>query len=158
MKFVTMQLLILLMILPVKAASDSLTPIQLTARQEIADIEELDAAVDQLNNKMRQCAAAGLAPLPECHCRYPRKLALTKTALNRVLNKYPQWQNRAVLWWNTHGTRPSNLHLGGVGTRIGLPCGGTELSSIPSSIPSSRQQDENVRSPARLSSKVLGFN
>ena len=117
-------------LVPVSAAAAPLMPIQLTQAEQIADIEELSDAVGNLTSKIKQCAASGLAPMGQCHCRYPGKLAATKSALNRLLHKYPDWQNRAVLWWDTATTEASNLHLGGLGHRISQPCSNTELSRI----------------------------
>lgn len=120
---------LLVVILPWAITSAPLSPIKITGQEEIADIEVLNAAVDSLTTKIRQCAASGLAPLLECHCQYPRKLETTRHAFSEVLHKYPEWQNRAVLWWDSSRTLPLNIHLGGVGFRISHPCDTTTLSS-----------------------------
>ncbi|MFT7220634.1 MAG: hypothetical protein ACI8Z1_002253 [Candidatus Azotimanducaceae bacterium] len=121
---------LLLVMLPLVVASALLSPIKITGPEEIADIEVLNAAVDSLSTKIRQCVASGLAPLLECHCQYPRKLETTRHAFVEVLEKYPEWQNRAVLWWDSSRTLPLNIHLGGVGSRISHPCGTATLSSL----------------------------
>ena len=121
---------LLLVILPLSIASAPLSPIKITGEEEIADIEILNAAVDSLTTKIRQCAASGLAPLLECHCQYPSKLETTRHAFSEVLHKYPEWQNRAVLWWDPSHTLPLNIHLGGVGFRISHPCDTTTLSLL----------------------------
>jgi hypothetical protein len=97
-------------------------PLELMEPTDIRDIERLDYEVVRLNAKIKQCAAAGLAPAMECHCFYPNKLASAINVYQTVLEKHPDWENRAVLWWDSATTIPSNLHLGGVKLTIEKPC------------------------------------
>ncbi len=97
-------------------------PIALNDEHQIEIIEQLDGRVEQLVAKIRQCAAAGLAPVSECHCRYPRKLESAKRAYQRVINEHPEWEGRAVLWWDDSAPRPSNLHMGGLEHRFAQSC------------------------------------
>ena len=97
-------------------------PLELMEPTDIQDIERLDYEVVRLNAKIKQCAAAGLAPAIECHCFYPNKLASAINVYQTVLEKHPDWENRAVLWWDSARTMPSNLHLGGLKLTIEKPC------------------------------------
>jgi hypothetical protein len=112
----------LLMFIPLVSGGTPGFPLELMEPTDIRDIERLDYEVVRLNAKIRQCAAAGLAPAIECHCFYPNKLASAINVYQTVLEKHPDWENRAVLWWDSARTMPSNLHLGGLKLTIEKPC------------------------------------
>ena len=112
----------LLMFIPLVSGGTSGFPLELMEATDIQDIERLDYEVVRLNAKIKQCAAAGLAPAIECHCFYPNKLASAINVYQTVLEKHPDWENRAVLWWDSARTMPSNLHLGGLKLTIEKPC------------------------------------
>ena len=87
---------------------------ELMEAADIRDIERLDYEVVRLSAKIKQCAAAGLAPAIECHCFYPDKLTSALNLYRAVLEKHPDWENRAVLWWDsatTHTLEPSSGRL-----------------------------------------------
>jgi hypothetical protein len=111
-----------LMFIPLVSAGTPGFPLELMEPTDIQDIERLDYEVVRLNTKIKQCAAAGLAPTTKCHCFYPNKLASAINAYQMVLKKHPDWENRAVLWWDSATTMPSNLHLGGLKLTIEKPC------------------------------------
>ncbi|MFP6805151.1 MAG: hypothetical protein VCA12_18710 [Pseudomonadales bacterium] len=112
----------LLMFIPLVFGATPGLPLELMEPTDIRDIERLDYEVVRLNAKIKQCAAAGLAPATECHCFYPNKLASAINVYQTVLEKHPGWENRAVLWWDSARTMPSNLHLGGLKLTIEKPC------------------------------------
>lgn len=112
----------LLMFIPLVSSGAPAFPLELMERNDIQDIERLDYEVDRLNSKIKQCAAAGLAPALECHCFYPNKLASAIVAYQSVLEKHPDWENRVVLWWDSEKTIPSNLHMGGLKLTIEKSC------------------------------------
>ncbi|MBT6892952.1 MAG: hypothetical protein HOA25_15745 [Gammaproteobacteria bacterium] len=112
----------LLMFVPLASGGTPGFPLELMEATDIRDIERLDYEVVRLNAKIKQCAAAGLAPAIECHCFYPNKLESAINVYQTVLKKHPEWENRAVLWWDSTRTRPSNLHLGGLKLTIEKPC------------------------------------
>jgi hypothetical protein len=112
----------LLMLLSLVSSGAPAFPIEIIGTSDIQDIERLDYEVDRLNAKIKQCAAAGLAPAVECHCRYPNKLASAIDVYQSVLEKHPDWENRAVLWWDSARTIPSNLHMGGLKLTIEKSC------------------------------------
>ena len=112
----------LLMFIPLVSSGEPAFPLELMERNDIQDIERLDVEVDRLNAKIKQCAAAGLAPALECHCFYPDKLASAIVVYQSVLEKHPDWENRAVLWWDSERTVPSNLHMGGLKLTIEKTC------------------------------------
>ena len=87
--------------------------IELQAPGDIRDIETLDAQVDQLVLKVRQCAEAGLAPINQCFCYYPAKLASTRTAYRKVIVKHPEWEDMAIHW-----RKSDRLNLSGLRKRI----------------------------------------
>lgn len=111
---------IVLLALPV--LTRAAPPVALNDDEEIRMIEQLDGQVDQLIAKVRQCAAAGLAPASECHCYYPGKLKSARRAYRQVLSRHPEWEDRAILWWYSGDQGPSNLHMGGLKNQIGRPC------------------------------------
>lgn len=111
-----------LLFLGLSGIASAQPPIALNDDEAIRIIENLDGRVDQLIAKVRQCAAAGLAPMSECHCRYPVKLESAREAYEEVLMRHPEWENRAVLWWDAGEPRPSNLHMGGLKNRFDQPC------------------------------------
>lgn len=117
-----MRLMTLLMLLVFPIGASASPPIALNSDDEIQVIEQLDGRVEQLVAKIRQCAAAGLAPASECHCYYPEKLESARQAYQQVVNRHPEWEGRAVLWWEDSAPRPSNLHMGGLKNRISRPC------------------------------------
>ena len=94
--------------------------LMLSSEGDIRDIEMLDSEVDRLVAKVRQCAAAGLAPVSDCFCYYPAKLASARSAFNRVLVKHPDWEDRSIRWRDNR--QPDQLHLGGLKKRIQQPC------------------------------------
>ena len=112
----------LLMFVSLVSSGQSEFPLQLMEPTDIKDIERLDYEVVRLNAKIRQCVAAGLAPVIECHCFYPDKLASALNLYRAVLEKHPDWENRAVLWWGSATSTPSNLHLGGLKRTIEKSC------------------------------------
>ena len=112
----------LLMLFSLVSSGAPAFPIEIMETSDIQDIERLDHEVDRLNAKIKQCAAAGLAPAVECHCRYPVKLASAIYVYQSVLEKHPDWENRAVLWWDSERTIASNLHMGGLKLTIDKPC------------------------------------
>ena len=118
--------LFLCLILPlaVNASADELSvkPVELIRHSDIEDVRKLGVEVDRLTAKVRQCAAAGLASPSKCHCYYPARLASAKGLYQRVLAKHPDWENRAVLWWNRERTYPSNLHFGGLKVQFSQSC------------------------------------
>jgi hypothetical protein len=126
MKVIVVSLLIivpsLLMFTPLVSSGAPGFPLELMELNDIRDIERLDYEVVRLNAKIKQCAAAGLAPAIDCHCFYPNKLASAIYVYQTVLEKHPDWENRAVLWWDSARTIPSNLHMGGLKLTIEKSC------------------------------------
>ena len=97
-------------------------PLELMEAADIRDIERLDYEVVRLSAKIKQCAAAGLAPAIECHCFYPGKLTSAINTYHTVIEKHPDWENRTLLWWNSSRTIPSNLDMGGLKLTIEESC------------------------------------
>lgn len=110
----------LLLLVPAQALSES--TIELHRSADIADIERLDEELTRLVAKVRQCAAAGLAPVSDCYCVYPSKLEATRRVYSHLLDKHPEWEDRSVLWWNEDRSYTSNLHLRGLRDKIEQPC------------------------------------
>ena len=115
-------LLIVLVLCPVLLDASSARPIELMKANDIADVKQLDVEVERLAAKVRQCAAAGLAPATECHCQYPSKLASAKNAYQSVIQKHPEWEDQTVLWWDQARSYPSNLHFRGLRAQFESPC------------------------------------
>ena len=111
---------LMLLLLPLSLSAGSTHPVHVDSEAEIRDIQYLDARVEDLYTKMEQCVAADIAPVMECHCQYPGKLARVRDALENIIAKHPGWENRAVLWWD--GRHPANLNLAGLTNRITRPC------------------------------------
>lgn len=124
MKIVVFSLLMSmsLMSMPLMSTGVPALPLELMKPSDIRDIERLDYEVVRLTAKIKQCAAVGLAPATECHCFYPKKLASAINVYQTVLEKHPDWENRAVLWWDNDRTIPSNLHMGGLRLTIEKSC------------------------------------
>jgi hypothetical protein len=97
-------------------------PLALRQSSDLREVQALDREVDQLLTKIQQCAVAELAPAGQCHCQYPSKLASVKNSINRLLEKHPDWDDRALLWWDRQTTYASSLHLGGVQRQLDEPC------------------------------------
>ena len=112
----------LLMFVSLVSSGQSEFPLQLMEPTDIKDIERLDYEVVRLSAKIKQCAAAGLAPAIECHCFYPGKLTSAINIYHTVIEKHPDWENRALLWWNSSRTIPSNLDMGGLKLTIEESC------------------------------------
>lgn len=98
-------------------------PITLESNDEIRVARDLDRKVDNLISKVKQCAAAGLAPAAECHCYYPSKLDSALSSYESMLERHPEWEDRTLLWWDEKRNYPSNLHLRGLRVRFAEPCG-----------------------------------
>ena len=113
---------LLLLPMPVDAEPDSRRPLALGHVRDLRDIRTLDREVDRLTTKIEQCAVAELAPVGQCHCQYPGKLASVKRAINQLLVRHPDWDNRALLWWDQRETYASSLHLGGIRRQLNQPC------------------------------------
>ena len=112
----------LLMFIPLVSSGAPVFPLELMEPTDIVDIERLDYEVVRLSAKIKQCAAAGLAPAIECHCFYPGKLTSAINIYHTVIEKHPDWENRALLWWNSSRTIPSNLDMGGLKLTIEESC------------------------------------
>ena len=91
----------LLMMMPLASGGTSGFPLELMEPTDIRDIERLDYEVERLN---------------------ANKLESAISVYQTVLKKHPDWENRAVLWWDSTRTTPSNLHLGGLKLTIEKPC------------------------------------
>ena len=112
----------LLMFVSLVSSGQSEFPLQLMEPTDIKDIERLDYEVVRLSAKIKQCAAAGLAPAIECHCFYPGKLTSAINTYHTVIAKHPDWENRTLLWWNSSRTIPSNLDMRGLKLTIEESC------------------------------------
>jgi hypothetical protein len=112
----------LLMYVALAFGETSEIPLELMEAADIRDIERLDYEVVRLSAKIKQCAAAGLAPATECHCFYPGKLTSAINVYHTVIEKHPDWENRALFWWNSAKTIPSNLDMGGLKLTIEESC------------------------------------
>ena len=113
-------LLFFLLITSVSAAGNE--TIELRTSSEIADIQLLDRQVEQLVAKVRQCAAAGLAPASDCYCYYPEKLASTRQVFRAVVSKHPDWADGSVLWRTDERSLSSSLYMRGIRQQIEQPC------------------------------------
>ncbi|MBT4162054.1 MAG: hypothetical protein HOC70_13230 [Gammaproteobacteria bacterium] len=113
-------LFFILVVVSTEARSDQ--TIELHRTNDIADIELLDRELTQLVAKVRQCAAAGLAPASDCYCYYPTKLESTRVVYHQVLERHPEWLDRSVLWWDQSRSFTSNLRLRGLKQHIEEPC------------------------------------
>lgn len=102
-------------------AQSSAKPIELMHPADIADIEKLDREVSQLFAKVKQCAAAGLAPVTECFCYYPGKLASARDTYESVLAKHPDWEDRSVRWRDEPYI--ANFHMAGLRPHMEHSCG-----------------------------------
>lgn len=114
-------LLIFLLFVPPQALTGQQS-LELHVSNDIADIERLDQEVSQLIAKVRQCAAAGLAPASECFCMYPAKLEATREVYSSLLDKHPHWIDLSLHWRSEDRSLTSNLHLRGLRDRIEQPC------------------------------------
>ncbi len=115
-------LLFLLVSNQVDAEVVSKHPLALHHSSELKEIEALDREVDQLLTKIEQCAVSELAPAGQCHCQYPGKLASVRVAITSLLEKHPDWGDRALLWWDRQTPYASSLHLGSVQNQLAQPC------------------------------------
>ena len=97
-------------------------PLALHDAHDLRDIQTLSRDVDRLLTKIEQCAVAELAPVAQCHCQYPGKLARVKREIRQLLAKHPDWDNRALLWWGRGEADASSLHLGRVRRQLHQPC------------------------------------
>ena len=113
-------LFLFLLVVSAEARSDQI--IELHRSDDIADIELLDRELTQLVAKVRQCAAAGLAPASDCYCYYPSKLESTRAVYRHVLDRHPEWMDQSVIWWDESRSYSSNLHLRGLKQHIEQPC------------------------------------
>ena len=113
-------LLLILIAVPVEVCSDQ--TVELHRSSDIADIELLDRELTRLVAKVRQCAAAGLAPASECYCYYPSKLESTREVYREVIDRHPDWVDRSLLWWDESRSFMSSLHLRGLKTHMEQPC------------------------------------
>ena len=110
-------MLLLLVALPATAAT-----LELRDQDEIAAARALDQSMDGLVAKVRQCAAAGLAPAAECHCYYPAKLDSARSLYREVIDRHPEWEDRTLLWWEDGRASPSNVQMRGAKIRFATPC------------------------------------
>ena len=116
------QLFLLFFLVVTFTAAQADRTIDIDEDTEIADIMLLDQEVERLVTKVRQCSAVGLAPASDCYCHYPRKLAATRAAYDRVARKYPGWTDNSVRWRNEADMFSSNLYLPGIRQRLEQPC------------------------------------
>ena len=89
---------------------------------EILDVTRLDMELEQMVSKVRQCAAVGLASASDCYCHYPARLDAVRQAYDRLAEKYPNWMDRSIRWWNEGSDFSSNLYLRGIRQRLSRPC------------------------------------
>lgn len=97
-------------------------PLAIHRHSDLNEIRALDQEVDDLLVKIEQCQVAELAPRGQCHCQYPGRLNAVRHAINQILEKHPEWRNRALLWWDRREVYASSLHLGGLQRQLDQPC------------------------------------
>ena len=96
--------------------------IEISDISEISDIARLDFELEQMVSKVRQCAEVGLASASNCYCKYPVKLDAVRKAYETLAQKYPNWRDHSIRWWDEGSTFSSNLYLRGVRQQLSQPC------------------------------------
>lgn len=109
----------LMVVTPAMASSPT---VELEDAGDIEAARELDDKLDQLIAKVRQCAAAGLAPADQCYCQYPSKLNAARSTYEEMLDRNPNWEDSTLLWWEGNRPYPSNLQMRGLKVRFAQPC------------------------------------
>tara|TARA_X000001036_G_scaffold382178_1_gene374718 strand:+ start:192 stop:596 length:405 start_codon:yes stop_codon:yes gene_type:complete len=89
-------------------------PIFLDDLDQVAQAEKLFSEVVLFKRKMDQCLVSGIARSQSCNCLYPARLDSMRTVLGESLATYPEWDERAILWWASGSGEPLNIQLGRV--------------------------------------------
>ena len=89
-------------------------PIFLHDAQQVIQAEKLFSEVALFKRKVDQCLMSGIARSQSCNCLYPARLDSMRRVLGDALATYPDWDERAILWWALGSGKPLNIHLGTV--------------------------------------------
>jgi len=108
MRLVAMVLLSFLACLPA-SATEFMRPRPLTEYGDILLAQELDTAINALNDRMTQCIDSGAGSPPECFCRHAGEAGIAKTAYEKVLQARPKWKGKILYWKNMENQASHNL-------------------------------------------------
>jgi len=73
----------------------SLSTIEVTAPNDVANVRELDDALSTFSQKVTECAKAGRTR-EACQCAYPENLARLKTSYAKLIQQHPEWKDQLV--------------------------------------------------------------
>lgn len=71
--------------------------------------QELDTAINALNDRVTQCVDSGAGKPSECFCRYPEEAEAAKASYEQVLQARPKWKGKLLYWKNMENLASHNL-------------------------------------------------
>lgn len=94
---------------PVASATEFVRPRPLTEYADILLAQELDTAINVLNDRLRQCVDSNAGNPSECYCRYPTEAGAAKASYEKVLQARPKWKGKILFWKNMQSQASHNL-------------------------------------------------
>ena len=104
-------------------------PIFLDDLDQVAQAGKLFSEVVLFRRKMDQCLVSGIARSQSCNCLYPARLDSMRTVLGESLAIYPEWYERAILWWASRSGEPLNIQLSRVTAWVKNVCADLAFSN-----------------------------
>lgn len=90
-------------------ATEFVRPRPLIEYNDILLAQELDTAINTLNDRLAQCVDSGAGKPAECYCRYPAELEAAKASYEKVMQARPKWKGRVLFWKDTANVASHNL-------------------------------------------------
>ena len=91
------------------SATEFTRPKPLTEYADILLAQELDTALNALNDRVTQCVDSGTGNPTECFCRHMGEAETAKASYEKVLQARPKWKGKILYWKSTENQASHNL-------------------------------------------------
>lgn len=105
-------------------ATEFVRPRPLTEYADILLAQELDTAINALNNHMSQCVDSGVGNPSECNCRYAEEAKAAEASYEKVLQARPKWKGKVLFWKDTQNLASYYLIMPAVESLLQSPAQG----------------------------------
>jgi len=91
------------------SATEFVRPRPLTEYDDVQLAQELNAAIDSLNDRMTQCVGSDSGTASKCFCRYSSEAGVAKAVYEKTLEARPKWKGKILYWKNPKNLTSHNL-------------------------------------------------
>lgn len=90
--------------------------------EQILDATEINKAIELMSKNVMECVNKKIAPAKECFCLYPEKIKNFNMTVSGILDKYPEWENKAINWKLKDDPVGYNLYISGLRKQLQMKC------------------------------------